>query len=76
MFGKKIIIPLLAVVLLSGALFAVTMIDGDNKDEVVTDSASSDTSYEVNYVLDVEAQNISKINVSLSDESFEFSKTE
>jgi len=76
MFGKKIIIPLLAVVLLSGALFAVTMIDGDNKDEVVTDSASSDTSYEVNYVLDVEAQNISKINVSLSDESFEFSKTD
>ena len=45
------------------------MIDGDNKDEVVTDSASSDTSYEVNHVLDVEAQNISKINVSLSNES-------
>ncbi|MBQ6895433.1 MAG: hypothetical protein IJN40_08070, partial [Clostridia bacterium] len=73
MFNKKILIPLLIVVVLLGILLAVTMLGGEERESNDISSDSSD-SYDVNYIFDVDSDSIKLISVKLSDESFTFVK--
>ncbi len=73
MFNKKILIPLLIVVVLLGILLAVTMLGGEERESNDISSDSSDN-YDVNYIFDVDSDSIHLISVKLSDESFTFVK--
>ena len=65
MFNKKILIPLLIVVVLLGILLAVTMLGGEEQKGNDISSDSSDN-YDVNYIFDVDSDSIDLISVKLS----------
>lgn len=70
MFNKKIIVPLIAVVVLLLALLAVTMIDDKPDDTNIVSSAETDENEVQGKVLDFDTSTVSRIYVKTSDESF------
>ena len=75
MFNKKILIPLIAVVVLLAVLLVVTMIGGENSgDDIISSDSGED--YSINYVFDVDSETINSISVKLSEESFTFVKNQ
>ncbi len=69
MFNKKILVPLLAVVVLLGVLLAVTMLGGNNENSGDISSDAHDN-YTINYIFDVDSETINLITVRLSNEKF------
>ena len=69
MFNKKILVPLIAVVVLLGVLLAVTMLGGNNENSGDI-SSDADDNYTTNYIFDVDSETINLITVRLSNENF------
>lgn len=75
MFNKKILVPLLAVVVLLGVLLAVTLI-GNNNQNNGDISTNTEDDYTENYVFDVDSDTINLITVKLPDEKFTLVKND
>ncbi|MBO5743871.1 MAG: DUF4340 domain-containing protein [Clostridia bacterium] len=69
MFNKKILVPLIAVIVLLGVLLAVTMLGGNNENNGDISSDINDD-YTTNYIFDIDSETINLITVKLSDEKF------
>ena len=75
MFNKKILVPLLVVVVLLGVLLAVTMLGGNNENNGDISYEPGDD-YTINYIFDVDSETINRIKIKLTEEEFTLVKTD
>lgn len=75
MFNKKIIIPLGIVIVLLLVLLGVSMLGGNNSNEI-NSSGPQNEDYTVNYIFNFNTDTVSRIRVNLPSESFTFSKND
>ena len=75
MFNKKILVPLLVVVVLLGVLLAVTMLGGNNENNGDISYEPGDD-YTINYIFDVDSETINRIKIKLAEEEFTLVKTD